>query len=180
MRRELPVRVCVCICAHTRVPWEPRSQVLESNLCSSPSPATKGCGPLSKRVNLSASVSEMQSFPSFSTHLLCPAEGQALDRGDPWHGWVADQGRWGPGLGFPQLPPEGKSPWFSRLLGNGPGTPLRKREGVFQSWRHQKCPLHEAGMSCFSGLLQGSLGRVSPQPGPQGLSCTARAAGLSP
>ena len=138
--------------------------------------------------------------PSFSTHLLCPAEGKALDRGDraalaasgtgetllrdagvgQRRGWLADQGRWGPGLGFPQLPPGGRSPWFSRLLGNGPGTPLRKREGVFQSWRHQKCRLHEAGILCFLGLLQGSLGHVSPQLGPQGLSRTAQAAGLSP
>lgn len=115
--------------------------------------------------------------PSFSTHLLCPAEGKALDRGDraalaasgtgetllrdagvgQRRGWVADQGRWGPGLGFPQLPPGGRSPWFSRLLGNGPGTPLRKREGVFQSWRHQKCRLHIVLLGAPSGQLRACL-----------------------
>lgn len=43
---------CVHLCTHTCAVG-PRSQVLESNLRSSPSSATEGCGPLSKRVNLS-------------------------------------------------------------------------------------------------------------------------------
>ena len=52
---------CVHLCTHTCAVG-PGSQVLESNLRSSPSSATEGCGPLSKRVNLSASASASQRW----------------------------------------------------------------------------------------------------------------------
>ena len=66
-------------------------------------------------------------------------------------------GRMGAWTGISPASPAGKSPWFSRLLGNGPGTPPQEARSCFSELGAPEVP---AARSKHIMLLEAPLGQL--------------------